>query len=513
MDIGNDVDLSNNNNITPLWRRRTGKKKQDSSKPKPRPFSYHINGAATTDFPVEDNRCSLTSGQPAEKLAAAPPCSGSNLVVLKHILHKPSRKSRVVRSISIGHLSSGLFSLSRFRSEDSRSASLDNRVCNGDHDRGKSSNGETVWPEKRLLDSHVRLSSPFTLSTQKDEIAFGTSSPSPEAFPVNCSSPVLSQCTPTTNNNNYNHHELSSLSSASSSSPPACRTPTPSHSSISSIPSLSSLTSSDPPTPRSPSPADRGQALLKQSSPSPASSQDTRHASSSSSISSASASPSLSPSISPSPSIILSTHSRAALKMGTQQLIPKGLASDVRQSKVPPSGQLGQGLAGLLGLDHSKRALKSLSMVETGAYFSTSRDHSEGTEGESESPGTLRRGLRSTSYRRAVVSGVDLEVPGVDPKVHRLSQPLIQGPELDKPASPVNPASPGNVNLTSPVTAKPASPRTPKLASPGTPKLTSPGFSKPSSPGIEKPTSTGKNKVGKVFFLKSGFAFKGEVYI
>uniref|UniRef100_A0A8D3AKE2 Rho guanine nucleotide exchange factor 26 n=1 Tax=Scophthalmus maximus TaxID=52904 RepID=A0A8D3AKE2_SCOMX len=312
MDIGNDVDLSNNNNITPLWRRRTGKKKQDSSKPKPRPFSYHINGAATTDFPVEDNRCSLTSGQPAEKLAA------------------------------------------------------------------------------RLLDSHVRLSSPFTLSTQKDEIAFGTSSPSPEA-----------------------------------SSPPACRTPTPSHSSISSIPSLSSLTSSDPPTPRSPSPADRGQALLKQSSPSPASSQDTRHASSSSSISSASASPSLSPSISPSPSIILSTHSRAALKMGTQQLIPKGLASDVRQSKVPPSGQL---------------ALKSLSMVETGAYFSTSRDHSEGTEGESESPGTLRRGLRSTSYRRAVVSGVDLEVPGVDPKVHRLSQPLIQGPELDKPASPVNPA-------------------------------------------------------------------------
>uniref|UniRef100_A0A8D3CPB1 Rho guanine nucleotide exchange factor 26 n=1 Tax=Scophthalmus maximus TaxID=52904 RepID=A0A8D3CPB1_SCOMX len=369
MDIGNDVDLSNNNNITPLWRRRTGKKKQDSSKPKPRPFSYHINGAATTDFPVEDNRCSLTSGQPAEKLAAAPPC--------------------------------------------------------------------------RLLDSHVRLSSPFTLSTQKDEIAFGTSSPSPEAFPVNCSSPVLSQCTPTTNNNNYNHHELSSLSSASSSSPPACRTPTPSHSSISSIPSLSSLTSSDPPTPRSPSPADRGQALLKQSSPSPASSQDTRHASSSSSISSASASPSLSPSISPSPSIILSTHSRAALKMGTQQLIPKGLASDVRQSKVPPSGQL---------------ALKSLSMVETGAYFSTSRDHSEGTEGESESPGTLRRGLRSTSYRRAVVSGVDLEVPGVDPKVHRLSQPLIQGPELDKP----------------------------------------------------KPTSTGKNKVGKVFFLKSGFAFKGE---
>ncbi|XP_069390207.1 rho guanine nucleotide exchange factor 26 [Paralichthys olivaceus] len=477
MDFGNDVDLSNNN-ITPLWKRRTDncKKAQDLGKAKARPLSYHINGVTTKDFPTEDNRYSLTLSQPAERLVAAAPCSGSNIAVLKHILNKPSRKSRVIRSISIGHLSSGRFSLSRFRSEDSRSASLDNRKRNGDSDKGKSINGKAVSSEKCLLDSQIHISSPFTLSSQKDQIAFGTSSSTPDGDPLNCSSPVLSPCTP---NNNYNHHELCSLSSTSSSSPPVCRTPTPSHSSTSSIPSLSSLTSSDPPTPRSPSPADRGQQILKQSSTSPASSQDTRHTSSSSSISSTS--PSLSPSISPSPSIILSTHSPAALKMGTQQLIPKGLASDSRQSKVPPSGQQGQGLAGLLGLDHSKRALKSLSMVEIGPYFSTGGNHGEATEGESDSPGTLRRGLRTTSYRKAVVSGVE-------------SQPVIQVLDGENPASPRSPVSPGTLSLSSPGTPKPRSPTTPKLASPWIPKPASPRLLKLSSPGTEKPICAGKNK-------------------
>ncbi|XP_070826004.1 rho guanine nucleotide exchange factor 26-like [Chaetodon trifascialis] len=478
MDIGNDVDLSNKN-ITPLWKRRTDKTPQDSSKPKPRPYSYHINGDMRTELSVEDNRSSFTLSQPAERLVVTPPCWGKNTVVLKHILHKPSKKSRVVRSISIGHLSNGLFSLSKFRSEEGKSTSLDNRVYNGDCDRGKTSNGGTVWSEKRLQDPQKRMSGPVSVSSQKDQMAFGTSSLSPESAPLNCSSPVLPPRTP--NNNDYNYHELSLLSSTSSPSPPARRTPTPtpSHSSTSSIPSLSSLTSSDPPTPRSPSPADRGQALLRQSSSSPASSHDTRHASSSSSISSTSPSPSLSPSISP--SIVLSTHSAAALKMGTQQLIPKGLASDSHQNKALPFRQHGQGLVGLLGLDHSKRALKTLSMVESGTYFSTGGGHSEGTDGESESPGALRRGLRSTSYRRAVVSGVDLEVPSVDPKALQLSQPVFKGLDGANPTSPVSPASPGSGSLTSPGTAKPASP--------GTPKPASPGISKPSSPGTE--TSSG----------------------
>ncbi|KAK2847335.1 hypothetical protein Q5P01_010334 [Channa striata] len=399
MDFGNDVDLSNNN-ITPLWKRRTDncKKPQDSYKPKPWPVSYHMNGVMMTDFPVEDNKCPFTLSQPDERVVVTPQCPDSNTAVLKHVLHKPTRKSRVVRSISIGHLANDNASLSKFRSEDNRTTSLDNRVYNGDCHTGKSSNRDTEWPEKLPL---KRTSSPFTLSSQKDQITFGTRSPS-DAIPVSCSSPALSPLSP--NNNSYNHHELSN---------------TPSHSSTSSIPSLSSFTSSDPPTPRSPSPAERGQA---QSSSSPASSQDTRHASSSSSASSPSPSPTLSPSVSPSPSIVLSTHSPAALKMGTQQLIPKGLASDVRQSKGPSSGLLGVG-------DSSKRALKARSMVESGTYFSTGGGQGDGKEGGSESPGTLRRGLRSTSYRRAVVSGVDVEVPSVDLKNLQLSQLVIKGPE------------------------------------------------------------------------------------
>ncbi|XP_029373984.1 rho guanine nucleotide exchange factor 26 [Echeneis naucrates] len=494
MDIGNDVDLSNNN-ITPLWKRRTNNcmKLQDSSKPKPRPASYHINGSMTTDIPVEENNCSFTLSQPAETLVVTPPCSGRMTVVLKHNLHKPSKKSRVVRSISIGHLSSGRFLLSRFRSEDSKSASLDNRVLNGHCDRGKDSNRETVQVDQHLLDSQNRTSSLLSLSSQKDHLAFGTSHPSPKATPPNCSSPVLSQHAHNNNNNNYDCHEQSSFSSASSSSPPACRTPTPCHSSTSSIPSLSSLNSSDPPTPRSPSPADRGQAFLRQTSSSPASWQDTRLASPSSSISSPSPSPSLSPSTTP--SIVLSTHSPAAMKMGTQQLIPKGLATGIRQSKGPASGQQCQGLAGRLGLDNSKRAVKALSMVESGAYFSTRGDSNEGTEQESDSPGTFRRGLRSTSYRRAVVSGVDVDVQCGDLKVQQLSPPVIKGLDGDNPDSPVILASAGTERLTCPGTPKPTSPDTPKPPTPGTPKSASPRKTKPSSPEALKPASPGTPKL------------------
>uniref|UniRef100_A0A7N6BV42 Rho guanine nucleotide exchange factor 26 n=1 Tax=Anabas testudineus TaxID=64144 RepID=A0A7N6BV42_ANATE len=391
MDFGNDVDLSNNN-ITPLWKRRTDncKSPPDSRKPKPRPVSYHMNGVMTTDFPLEDNKCSFTLSQPPERVVVTPQCPDRNTAVLKHVLHKPARKSRI-----------------------------------------KTSNGETTSPEKCLQDPQKQISSSFTLTSQNDQITFGADSPS-EVGPLNRSSPVLSPCTP--NHNHYNHNELSS--STSSPSPPACHTPTPSHSSTSSVLSLSSLASSDPPTPRSPSPVERGQAFHRQSPSSPASSQDTRRASSSSSICSPSPSPSLSPA--PCPSIVLSTHSPAALKMGTQQLIPKGLASDIRQSKVAPSGLLGLG-------DHSKRALKALSMVETGAYFSTGGGPSEGKEGESESPGTLRRGLRSTSYRRAVVSGVELDAPSVDFRAHRASQPVIKALNGDIPDSPVIPASPATL--------------------------------------------------------------------
>ncbi len=95
MDLGNEVDLSNNN-ITPLWKRRN----ENDMKPKPRPLSYQIDGVLMTDFPVDD-RCNFTLTQPAEKIST----TASNTTVLKHTLNKPVRKTRVVRSISIGYLS------------------------------------------------------------------------------------------------------------------------------------------------------------------------------------------------------------------------------------------------------------------------------------------------------------------------------------------------------------------------------------------------------------------------
>uniref|UniRef100_A0A3B4AIJ1 Uncharacterized protein n=1 Tax=Periophthalmus magnuspinnatus TaxID=409849 RepID=A0A3B4AIJ1_9GOBI len=382
MDYGNDVDLSNNN-ITPLWRRRSDncRSPQISRNAKPRPVSYHINGVMTTDFPVED-KCSFTLSQPDERILVTPT---PNTAVLKHVLNKPTKKNRVVRSISIGHFSNGRFSLPKFRSEDNRSASLDNRICNGGSDKGKYNNGMTVWPEKK------RLSGQLSLNSQKEALR---------------TSDIHSSLSPPQTPNGNSYEELSSSSSNCS---PLCRTPTPSHSSTSSIPSLSSLNSSDPPTPRSSSP-DRTQSKCSVS--------ESRHSSSSST----------SPSISPSPHIVLSTNSPAARKMGTQQIIPKGLAS------------------ALLGLDNAKRSTKALSMVETGAYFSTGVQKQE--EGDGDSPGTLRRGLRSTSYRKAVVSGVD-EVDNVflEAKSLQLSPAVVKGLNREKTSSPTSPLSPEKKNV------------------------------------------------------------------
>uniref|UniRef100_A0A672P791 Rho guanine nucleotide exchange factor 26 n=1 Tax=Sinocyclocheilus grahami TaxID=75366 RepID=A0A672P791_SINGR len=279
MDLGNEVDLSNNN-ITPLWKRRN----ENDMKPKPRPLSYQLDGVLMTDFPVDD-RCTFTLTQPAEKVTT----TASNTTVLKHTLNKPTRKARVVRSISIGYLSNGRFSLSKFTKSDD----------------------------------------------EKNEEA--TSSPK---------TPTL----PTKNGN-------------------------------------------DPPTPRTPSPAERpgGILLQRQSSESPQGSEGKR----------------------PSSPIILSTHSPAAQKIGTQQIIPRGLVSDTRFSK--PSQKF---------LDTGKSAFRPRSMFETGSFFSTSKE--DELNGD-ENAGLLTRGQRSKSYRRAMVSSVDLDVPSLDPKDKRLPQPVLKG--------------------------------------------------------------------------------------
>ncbi|KAB0374435.1 hypothetical protein FD755_014691 [Muntiacus reevesi] len=121
------------------------------------------------------------------------------------------------------------------------------------------------------------------------------------------------------------------------------------------------------------------------------------------------------------PSVVLSTNSPAALKVGKQQIIPKSLASEIKVSK-----------SNSLNVEAHKRLLKVRSMVEgLGAPLGPAEDEGE-AEHEADSPGSLRRGLRSTSYRRAVVSGVDFDSPGTSKKKNRMSQPALKAVVEDK---------------------------------------------------------------------------------
>ncbi|NXF32511.1 ARHGQ factor, partial [Nyctibius bracteatus] len=119
--------------------------------------------------------------------------------------------------------------------------------------------------------------------------------------------------------------------------------------------------------------------------------------------------------------VVLSTHSPAALKVGTQQIIPKSLASEIKLASKAHSQNA----------ETSKRVLKVRSMVES-LSVPLVADAEEEAEGDLDSPGALRRGLRSTSYRRAVVSGVDLDGSSNFKKKNRMSQPILKAVVEDK---------------------------------------------------------------------------------
>ncbi|XP_030877518.1 rho guanine nucleotide exchange factor 26 [Leptonychotes weddellii] len=121
------------------------------------------------------------------------------------------------------------------------------------------------------------------------------------------------------------------------------------------------------------------------------------------------------------PSVVLSTNSPAALKVGKQQIIPKSLASEIKISK-----------SNSQNVEPHRRLLKVRSMVEgLGASLGPAEDEGE-AENDVDSPGSLRRGLRSTSYRRAVVSGFDFDSPTTSKKKNRMSQPVLKAVMEDK---------------------------------------------------------------------------------
>lgn len=120
-------------------------------------------------------------------------------------------------------------------------------------------------------------------------------------------------------------------------------------------------------------------------------------------------------------SVVLSTNSPAALKVGKQQIIPKSLASEIKLSK--PNSQ---------NVEPHKRLLKVRSMVEGfGAPLGQAGEDRD-MDNDVDSPGSLRRGLRSTSYRRAVVSGFDFDSPNSSKQKNRMSQPVLKAVMEDK---------------------------------------------------------------------------------
>ncbi|KAF1489828.1 Rho guanine nucleotide exchange factor 26, partial [Megadyptes antipodes antipodes] len=119
--------------------------------------------------------------------------------------------------------------------------------------------------------------------------------------------------------------------------------------------------------------------------------------------------------------VVLSTNSPAALKVGMQQIIPKNLASEIKVTSKANSQNA----------ETSKRVLKVRSMVES-LSVPLVADAEEEAEGDLDSPGTLRRGLRSTSYRRAVVSGMDFDSSSNFKKKNRMSQPILKAVVEDK---------------------------------------------------------------------------------
>ncbi|XP_029423019.1 rho guanine nucleotide exchange factor 26 isoform X2 [Nannospalax galili] len=121
------------------------------------------------------------------------------------------------------------------------------------------------------------------------------------------------------------------------------------------------------------------------------------------------------------PSVVLSTNSPAALKVGKQQIIPKSLASEIKLSK-----------SNNQNAELHRRLFKVRSMVEgLGAPLAHAGEDSE-ADNDVDSPGSLRRGLRSTSYRRAVVSGFDFDSPTSSKKKNRMSQPPLKAVMEDK---------------------------------------------------------------------------------
>uniref|UniRef100_A0A8D0L1N7 Rho guanine nucleotide exchange factor 26 n=1 Tax=Sphenodon punctatus TaxID=8508 RepID=A0A8D0L1N7_SPHPU len=348
MDGESEVDFSNNN-VAPLWKRRSTP--QPHTKSKLRPQSYqNPNGVLFTDFPVED-RGTFTVTQPAETIITT--------LDNKLVQRSPSFLNSHVGSVPNGKVQSPEHeSLSPRLSLEPSSHVL---KLVSDNSTNFIANGTVTSPDSKLVHS-ARISSQSALIPEQEQVVF-TSSPG---------------SSPTGNVSSLNNNTTVS-------------------------PQLQSDQLS-----KSPEKAAAGPSLVFQTPPSDQHLPLQRL-------------PSNQNQLAENQSVVLSTNSAAALKVGKQQIIPKSLASGIKVTNKINNPNV----------EPSKRVLKVRSMVET-LDVPLVADGDEEREGGLDGPGMLRRGLRSTSYRRAVVSGVEFDSITSFKKKNRMSQPILKAVVEDK---------------------------------------------------------------------------------
>ncbi|XP_034295066.1 rho guanine nucleotide exchange factor 26 isoform X1 [Pantherophis guttatus] len=319
MDGQNEVDFSNNN-ITPLWKRRSAHRGHLHTKNKSRPQSYQSStGILFTDFPVED-KDTFTLMQPDETINSPDSNSIQRGPLLLTCKSAPNGKVQFPEHrILSSSLSDQPLQILKMVSNNSinftSSGSIDS-ASNKSTCTRKASNQASLSPEKEHL--------VFTSS-------LGVSPPEIVHLPNNNTTIALAL-------------QPSQFPKSLENEPVCLHAP-------SDIPHLP-----------------------LQRIPSNRNDQSDRS------------------------SVTLSTNSLAALKVGKQQIIPKSLASETRVI----------GKANGQNSEPNSRVLKVRSMVETLDVPLVASEDDE-AEGDVESPGMLKRSLRSTSYRRAVVSGIDFD--------------------------------------------------------------------------------------------------------
>ncbi|XP_066478726.1 rho guanine nucleotide exchange factor 26 isoform X2 [Tiliqua scincoides] len=343
MDGPNEVDFSNNN-VAPLWRRRSVNQVHLQTKTKPRPQSYQSStGVLFTDFPVED-RDAFTVTQPAETVITSPD-------------NKSVQRNPLLLSFSLGSVPNGKVQFPECKTHSPRLSSpqvlkmVSNNSVNFTASSPINSAGNKLAHPKRISNQAV-------LSPEKEQIVF-------------TSSPGLS---PTEIEHLPNNNTTTALASQPSQ--------LPKNSEKASV-CLSA-------------PSEQQHLPLQRL-------------------------PSNQNELADTPPVVLSTNSAAALKVGKQQIIPKSLASEIKVANKANSQNV----------EPNRRVLKVRSMVETLGIPLVVNGEEE-AEGEVDSPGMLRRGLRSTSYRRAVVSGVDFDGAVNFKKKNRMSQPVLKAVVEDK---------------------------------------------------------------------------------